>query len=170
MELPLPINRIAAFYEANHGAGMFPGDAAAASPNWELPGDVTAAALSAKFTTCAIDFIKADEPEEAENNHNLTAPIMRLISLMVAEAVRDGASDIRIFGEVNRTSVVYQFPDGNARELDALPRRLHNSLFAMLSSLGGSNGEFVLDDQYFVGIAFDRNEFGRTALLRVKKL
>lgn len=87
--------------------------------------------MLAEFTETAIDFteteasvIKAQEEEES-------APIVRLVNLIISEAVSMRASDIHIEPFEDRIRVRYRI-DGVLVERDSPPKRLHAALVSRI--------------------------------------
>lgn len=86
-----------------------------------------------EFTDTAIDFTETEQESRAEDEgvDESAAPIVRLVNLIISEAVQLRASDIHIEPFEDRVRVRYRI-DGVLVERDSPPRRL---LGAMLSRL-----------------------------------
>ncbi|NQW46922.1 MAG: Flp pilus assembly complex ATPase component TadA, partial [Planctomycetes bacterium] len=86
-----------------------------------------------EFTDTAIDFTETaiEQAAAAAGEENSDAPVVKLISLIITEAVQLRASDIHIEPFENRVRIRYRI-DGRLVERDNPPRRL---LGAMLSRI-----------------------------------
>jgi type IV pilus assembly protein PilB len=95
--------------------------------------DQSADSMLQEFTDTAIDFTETEK--ETQNNDEVvdetSAPIVRLVQLMITEAVQLRASDIHVEPFENRIRIRYRI-DGVLVERDSPPRRL---LGAMLSRI-----------------------------------
>jgi len=89
-----------------------------------------------EFTDTAIDFTETEEDSddnmEAVDEHS--APIVKLVQLMVAEAVQLRASDIHIEPFEDRVRVRYRI-DGVLVERDSPPRRLLGAILSRIKIL-----------------------------------
>ena len=91
-----------------------------------------------EFTDTAIDFTETIEEgtqtiEEEEVDEN-SAPIVRLVHLIITEAVQLRASDIHIEPFEDRIRVRYRI-DGVLVERDEIPRRLHGAVLSRIKIL-----------------------------------
>ncbi len=91
-----------------------------------------------EFTDTAIDFTETIEEgtqtiEEEEVDEN-SAPIVRLVHLIITEAVQLRASDIHIEPFEDRIRVRYRI-DGVLVERDTIPRRLHGAVLSRIKIL-----------------------------------
>ncbi len=91
-----------------------------------------------EFTDTAIDFTETIEEgsqtiEEEEVDEN-SAPIVRLVHLIITEAVQLRASDIHIEPFEDRIRVRYRI-DGVLVERDSIPRRLHGAVLSRIKIL-----------------------------------
>ncbi len=91
-----------------------------------------------EFTNTAIDFTETIEEgsqtiEEEEVDEN-SAPIVRLVHLIITEAVQLRASDIHIEPFEDRIRVRYRI-DGVLVERDEIPRRLHGAVLSRIKIL-----------------------------------
>ena len=84
-----------------------------------------------EFTETAIDFTETEGPSTKEAEAEESAPVVRLVNLIIAEAVTMRASDIHIEPFEDRIRVRYRI-DGVLIERDSPPKRL---LAAMTSRL-----------------------------------
>jgi type IV pilus assembly protein PilB len=77
-----------------------------------------------EFTDTAIDFTETESggPDDDESVDKDSAPIVRLVQLMITEAVQLRASDIHIEPFEDRVRIRYRI-DGVLHERDTLPRR-----------------------------------------------
>ncbi len=86
-----------------------------------------------EFTDTAIDFTETvdEDMSESESDDESSAPIVRLVNLMITEAVQLRASDIHVEPFETRVRIRYRI-DGVLHERDRLPRR---QLGAVLSRI-----------------------------------
>jgi type IV pilus assembly protein PilB len=89
-----------------------------------------------EFTDTAIDFTETEEESHggAEDVDESSAPIVRLVQLIISEAVQLRASDIHIEPFENRVRVRYRI-DGLLVERDSPPRRLLGALLSRIKIL-----------------------------------
>ncbi len=88
-----------------------------------------------EFTDTAIDFTETMDEEGAEEDVDEgSAPIVRLVQLLITEAVQLRASDIHIEPFENRIRVRYRI-DGVLVERDSPPRRLLGALLSRIKIL-----------------------------------
>jgi len=87
-----------------------------------------------EFTSTDVDFVDRGEKGAALNAES--APIIRLVQLMITEAVRMRASDIHIEPLANRIRVRYRI-DGVCIERDAPPKRLQGSITTRVKLMSG---------------------------------
>jgi type IV pilus assembly protein PilB len=89
-----------------------------------------------EFTDTAIDFTETeDETQTAEREiDESSAPIVRLVHLMITEAVKLRASDIHIEPFEDRIRIRYRI-DGMLMERDSPPRRLLGALLSRIKIL-----------------------------------
>ena len=90
-----------------------------------------------EFTDTAIDFTETVESGDssAEVIDETSAPIVRLVQLIISEAVQLRASDIHIEPFEDRVRVRYRI-DGVLVERDAAPRRLLGAILSRIKILG----------------------------------
>lgn len=90
-----------------------------------------------EFTDTAIDFTETVESGDssAEVIDETSAPIVRLVQLIISEAVQLRASDIHIEPFEDRVRVRYRI-DGVLVERDSAPRRLLGAILSRLKILG----------------------------------
>ncbi len=74
--------------------------------------------------------------EEMEDEEEEDSPVIRLVTLIISEAVKSGASDIHIEPMENRLRVRYRV-DGICREVDSPPKRLQGSIISRLKIMAG---------------------------------
>jgi type IV pilus assembly protein PilB len=104
--------------------------------NYGQMGDESADSMLQEFTDTAIDFTETEE-EQAEHGEEVdetSAPIVRLVQLMISEAVQLRASDIHIEPFENRVRIRYRI-DGVLVERDSPPRRLLGALLSRVKIL-----------------------------------
>jgi type IV pilus assembly protein PilB len=89
-----------------------------------------------EFTDTAIDFTETvdDGPKGDESVDESSAPIVRLVQLIISEAVQSRASDIHIEPFENRIRVRYRI-DGVLIERDSPPKRLLGALLSRVKIL-----------------------------------
>ena len=90
-----------------------------------------------EFTDTAIDFTETEEGHEdgsGEDVDETSAPIVRLVQLMISEAVQLRASDIHIEPFEDRVRIRYRI-DGVLVERDSPPRRLLGALLSRIKIL-----------------------------------
>ncbi|OHB70796.1 MAG: pilus assembly protein PilB, partial [Planctomycetes bacterium RBG_13_63_9] len=88
-----------------------------------------------EFTDTAIDFTETEEDAQGEEEIDETsAPIVRLVHLMITEAVKLRASDIHIEPFEDRIRVRYRI-DGVLVERDSPPRRLLGAILSRIKIL-----------------------------------
>ncbi len=85
-----------------------------------------------EFTDTAIDFTETEEETESEEHvDEASAPIVRLVQLLITEAVQLRASDIHIEPFEDRVRVRYRI-DGVLVERDSPPRRLLGAILSRI--------------------------------------
>jgi type IV pilus assembly protein PilB len=90
-----------------------------------------------EFTDTAIDFTETEDDEAADDDEVVdesSAPIVRLIQLMITEAVQLRASDIHVEPFAERVRIRYRI-DGILIERDSPPRRLLGALLSRIKIL-----------------------------------
>jgi type IV pilus assembly protein PilB len=90
-----------------------------------------------EFTDTAIDFTETTDSDFAtdDGGDESSAPVVRLVQLMIAEAVQLRASDIHIEPFENRVRIRYRI-DGVLHERDKAPRRLLGAIISRIKILG----------------------------------
>jgi type IV pilus assembly protein PilB len=105
--------------------------------NYGQIGDESADSMLQEFTDTAIDFTETEEgdgTDEDESVDEASAPIVRLVQLMIGEAVQLRASDIHVEPFENRVRIRYRI-DGVLVERDSPPRRLLGALLSRIKIL-----------------------------------
>ena len=74
-----------------------------------------------------VEGLKADAEQLAEDD----APVIKLVTLLISEAVKSRASDIHIEPMLDRLRVRYRI-DGNCYEMDSPPKKLQGSIIARI--------------------------------------
>jgi type IV pilus assembly protein PilB len=98
-------------------------------------GDESADSMLQEFTDTAIDFTETEEESGGgEDVDETSAPIVRLVQLMIGEAVQLRASDIHIEPFEDRVRIRYRI-DGVLVERDSPPRRLLGALLSRIKIL-----------------------------------
>jgi type IV pilus assembly protein PilB len=89
-----------------------------------------------EFTDTAIDFTETEDEAQAgaEEIDETSAPIVRLVQMMITEAVQLRASDIHIEPFEDRIRIRYRI-DGMLMERDSPPRRLLGALLSRIKIL-----------------------------------
>jgi len=88
--------------------------------------------MLAEFTETAIDFTETESPAQTKaQEQEENAPIVRLVNLIIVEAVNMRASDIHIEPFEDRIRVRYRI-DGVLVERDSPPRRLLGSIISRI--------------------------------------
>lgn len=87
--------------------------------------------MIAEFTDTAIDFTETDATANADTQDDSDAPVVKLVNLMIQEAINLRASDIHVEPFGDRVRIRYRI-DGVLVERDAVPRRLHASVTSRL--------------------------------------
>jgi len=92
--------------------------------NYGQMGDESADSMLQEFTDTAIDFTETEEDrdEGGDDVDETSAPIVRLVQLMISEAVQLRASDIHVEPFEDRVRIRYRI-DGVLVERDSPPRR-----------------------------------------------
>jgi type IV pilus assembly protein PilB len=75
-------------------------------------------------------------PVAGEEDEDEDAPIVRLVSLIVSDAVQGRASDIHVEPLGNRLRIRYRV-DGVCQEVESPPKRLQNAILARLKLMAG---------------------------------
>ncbi len=91
--------------------------------------------MLAEFTGTQIDSTQIDSTTNLADAGNSEAPVVKLVSLIIQEAVQLRASDIHIEPFGDRVRIRYRI-DGNLIERDAAPRRLLSALLARIKVMG----------------------------------
>src|SRR5262245_11468045 len=105
--------------------------------NYGQMGDESADSMLQEFTDTAIDFTETEEgggDESGEDVDESSAPIGRLVQLMIGEAVQLRASDIHVEPFEDRVRIRYRI-DGVLVERDSPPRRLLGALLSRIKIL-----------------------------------
>ncbi|MEM9410102.1 MAG: GspE/PulE family protein [Planctomycetota bacterium] len=89
-----------------------------------------------EFTDTAIDFTEMadDEGESDDSVDETSAPIVRLVQMMISEAVQLRASDIHVEPFEDRVRIRYRI-DGVLHERDSLPRRQLGAILSRIKIL-----------------------------------
>ncbi|TWT38025.1 Type II/IV secretion system protein [Posidoniimonas corsicana] len=104
--------------------------------NYGQMGDESADSMLQEFTDTAIDFTETEteSDEEDDDVDEASAPIVRLVQLMISEAVQLRASDIHVEPFEDRVRIRYRI-DGVLVERDSPPRRLLGALLSRIKIL-----------------------------------
>lgn len=87
--------------------------------------------MIAEFTETAIDFTETELAAAASVADDENAPIVKLVNLMITEAVNMRASDIHIEPFEEKLRIRYRI-DGELLERDSPPRRLHAAVISRI--------------------------------------
>ncbi len=101
----------------------------------QLEGESTDSMLQ-EFTDTAIDFTATEDESisDEDSYDDSSAPVVRLVHVMIAEAVQLRASDIHVEPFENRVRIRYRI-DGVLVERDSPPRRLLGALISRIKIL-----------------------------------
>jgi type IV pilus assembly protein PilB len=106
--------------------------------NYGQMGDESADSMLQEFTDTAIDFTETEEGDggggDGEDVDETSAPIVRLVQLMISEAVQLRASDIHIEPFGDHVRIRYRI-DGVLVKRDSPPRRLLGALLSRIKIL-----------------------------------
>jgi type IV pilus assembly protein PilB len=87
--------------------------------------------MIAEFTETAIDFTETELASAASVVDDDNAPVVKLVNLMITEAVNMRASDIHIEPFEEKVRIRYRI-DGELIERDSPPRRLHSAIVSRI--------------------------------------
>jgi type IV pilus assembly protein PilB len=87
--------------------------------------------MIAEFTETAIDFTETELAGAAGIVEDDSAPVVKLVNLMITEAVNMRASDIHVEPFEDKVRIRYRI-DGELIERDSPPRRLHSALISRI--------------------------------------
>ena len=90
-----------------------------------------------EFTDTAIDFTETEgeaDTDQADDADDNSAPVIRLVNLMIQEAVQVRASDIHVEPFEDRVRIRYRI-DGVCVEREAAPRRMLSAIIARIKIL-----------------------------------
>lgn len=133
-----------------------------------------------EFTDTAIDFTETEEESGADANEvdESSAPIVRLVHLIISEAVQLRASDIHVEPFEDRVRVRYRI-DGVMIERDSPPRRLLGAILSRIKILAGcdiaerrrpQDGRIRLtvgDKEFDLRVSILPTNHGQSAVLRI---
>jgi type IV pilus assembly protein PilB len=105
--------------------------------NYGQMGDESADSMLQEFTDTAIDFTETEDDSgggESDDVDETSAPIVRLVQLMISEAVQLRASDIHIEPFGDHVRIRYRI-DGVLVKRDSPPRRLLGALLSRIKIL-----------------------------------
>lgn len=88
-----------------------------------------------EFTDTAIEFTQTESASALSAADESDAPVVKLVNLIISEAITSRASDIHIEPFVDRVRVRYRI-DGNLVERDAAPRRLLSAMLSRIKIMG----------------------------------
>jgi type IV pilus assembly protein PilB len=92
-----------------------------------------------EFTQNDVTFV--DQTISAGGNDEITAddaPVIKLVTLIIAEAVKSRASDIHVEPMAERLRIRYRV-DGHCYEVDSPPKRLQNAIIARIKIMAKMN-------------------------------
>ena len=98
-------------------------------------GDTNVDTMVTEFTETAIDVTDATFTESADEGRDESAPVIRLVNLIISEAVKMRASDIHVEPFEDRVRIRYRI-DGALVERDNAPRRLLAALTSRIKIMG----------------------------------
>lgn len=104
--------------------------------NYGQMGDESADSMLQEFTDTAIDFTETENDSEDDDSEvdETSAPVVKLVQLMIGEAVQLRASDIHVEPFEDRIRIRYRI-DGVLVERDSPPRRLLGALLSRIKIL-----------------------------------
>ena len=88
-----------------------------------------------EFTDTAIEFTQVDSSAALQNTNESDAPVVKLVNLIISEAINARASDVHIEPFDDRVRVRYRI-DGVLVERDAAPRRLLSAILSRIKIMG----------------------------------
>lgn len=88
-----------------------------------------------EFTDTAIEFTQVESATSLATADDSDAPVVKLVNLIIAEAINQRASDIHIEPFMDRVRVRYRI-DGILVERDNVPRRLLSALLSRIKIMG----------------------------------
>src|SRR5215468_8868675 len=91
--------------------------------------------MLAEFTDTAIDFTETESTSSAAAAEDSDAPVVKLVNLIIAEAISLRASDIHVEPFADRVRIRYRI-DGVLVERDSPPRRLLAPLLSRIKIMG----------------------------------
>ncbi len=91
--------------------------------------------MLAEFTDTAIDTTETEAAASANDNNESDAPIVKLVNLMIQEAVQLRASDIHVEPFADRIRIRYRI-DGVLVERDSPPKRLLPAMMSRIKIMG----------------------------------
>ncbi len=91
--------------------------------------------MLAEFTETAIDFTDTEAPRGGAGDDEENAPVVRLVNLIMTEAVSMRASDIHVEPFEDRIRIRYRI-DGVLVERDSPPKRLQGALISRIKIMG----------------------------------
>src|SRR5438876_4456940 len=91
--------------------------------------------MLAEFTDTAIDFTETESVSQAAAAEDSDAPVVKLVNLMISEAITLRASDVHIEPFADRVRVRYRI-DGVLVERDSPPRRLLAPMLSRIKIMG----------------------------------
>ena len=80
-----------------------------------------------EFTDTAIEFTQVENAASLAAAEESDAPVVKLVNLIISEAVNQRASDIHVEPYGDRVRIRYRI-DGNLMERDAIPKRLQSAM------------------------------------------
>lgn len=92
--------------------------------------------MLSEFTDTAIEFTETEATQQAGDANESDAPVVKLVNLIIQEAVSLRASDIHIEPFEDRVRVRYRI-DGVLVERDSTPRRLLAPILSRIKIMGG---------------------------------
>lgn len=94
--------------------------------------------MMTEFTNAEIEFVDQNAMEGMEAGDADDAPVIKLVTLVITEAVKSRASDIHIEPMHDRLRIRYRV-DGQCYEVDSPPKRLQSAVLARLKIMSKMN-------------------------------
>ncbi len=93
--------------------------------------------MMTEFTQSEVEFVQQNLDDDGEMDAD-DAPVVKLVNLIISEAVRSRASDIHIEPMSDRLRIRYRI-DGQCYEMDSPPKRLQGAVLARLKIMSKMN-------------------------------
>ncbi len=134
--------------------------------------------MLSEFTETAIDFTATQASEAAIVEEEEDSPIIKLVNLIISEAVNMRASDIHVEPFEDRIRIRYRI-DGKLVERDSPPRRLLGAITSRIKIMGGidiaerrrpQDGRIktrIAGSEYDLRVSFLPSNHGQACVMRI---